>query len=1666
MSVRRLSFSFVAPAFLALIFATGASGQISTVTNTTSTPIPGAGHDYLKLLSETVNPGNGSVSLRVQVPTPPGRQLSLPFSFAYDSNGVQHIADDGSGGPYWTDNWSYPAQSGWSYTIPMLSHQRIKEPLLPGHGGPAARCVYDDFVVMQDATGGRHSLYVAIDETPQQCPYGTPRVPTQVLSGGDDYYKAALTTFTAPLLAADADGTVYTFPNWSQLTHSHPTTDSSQAIASVASTIEDRNGNILAITDNGALQGGTYGSLSIKDTLGRTMLSTSGFGFNGDTVSVSGLANLYTISWGTTSTNYTINATLLPPSFGQCGTSFPSDTATLPVITQITLPNNTSYHFTYDPAYGTINKITYPTGGYVSYTWGLNPASEFVNFPGTDGTGTCYYHYDTLAVLHRYVSFDGVHIALQQDFTYSTNWDSNNTLWDTKIASVKTTDLITGAVSTTVYTYSPVLVPTVPNDWSQNYSQVPVEQTIKYEDASSNVLQSVTKSWFDQYELKTQQTTLNGLTSETDYTYGPGAQVTSRSDYDFAATPPGTLLRKTVTNYQTFPATHTFPAAASIFDRPCQAIVYDGSGNPAAETDYLYDGETSVCGTAASSSTTAVSNLPAGTHDETNYGPTATSPRGNATKTTVLCLPSCSPAVTTYTFDETGQILFQTDPCGNATCTDMTGTNHTTAYSYTDNYDSPPSPNTNAYLTKITNPLGQFSSFKYAYSDGQLIQSTDLNGLVTGYLYADSLRRLTETDRPDGGSTVTTYNDAPPTPSVTTATKINPTKTKTTVAVMDGLGHVTQTQLTSDPQNTVYADTTYNGLGLVYKASNPYRTGTDITSSPGTTTYVYDALSRKLTETYPDSSVLTTAYCGPNTLVTDPANRWRRSRSDALGRMVEVDEPNAVGATVNSNGCTGSSEPIWVTSYSYNALGNLTQVVQNGSHQRNFVYDSFSHLLTSTNPEVQTLTYTYDLNGNVQTKKDARNITTTYGYDVLNRELTRTYSNLDPTVTTAYDQPACLGLSACQNIGHRTSMTDAAGSESWAYQVDKPNSRSAHADLRTTNSLTKPSTYYLDFAGNVTKAVYPTGRTINYTYDAANRPITATDGSNGITYATGFQSSPGTGCLATVTCYTPQGSVYAVSVGQTSTFTGLNVTKSYNSRLQPQEFKASSTGGSAIDITYSFLDPLNNNKNAGHVFSITNNLNSARTQSFTYDQVNRITSAGTFATTGSYCWGYQYSYDDAWGNLTSQAGWTPNYNGCTQTVMAAVTADGNNHISAFSYDAAGNATGETGFTYAWDAESQLKSAGGVNYAYDGDGHRVAKVGSKLYWYGSASEILAETDAAGNTQNEYVFFGGKRVALLPAGSTAQYYVEDSLGSSRVITSNTGVGCYDADFYPFGGERAVTSTCTQNNYKFQGKERDAETSTLPGNANGNDEFGARYYSNRFGRWLSADWSNVPVAVPYANLSNPQTLNLYAMVADDPESFADLDGHCCVLEGAEAGAEAFSWLGPAGAFLGGAAGALVGGLIGVAAGDYINSHPDAYTSGAPSGSEMPYLGNGPFANENTSDTNASQSNTNDKQTNTQPSLSDHKQALKEVQGKVGKLPKGKQGKFGSPQRGDSKKGYRLDPGHPNAVKLDEKGKHFNYWDYTGGKRNSGGTSGAVPIPPDKRRDVPILPPKPREE
>jgi RHS repeat-associated protein len=176
------------------------------------------------------------------------------------------------------------------------------------------------------------------------------------------------------------------------------------------------------------------------------------------------------------------------------------------------------------------------------------------------------------------------------------------------------------------------------------------------------------------------------------------------------------------------------------------------------------------------------------------------------------------------------------------------------------------------------------------------------------------------------------------------------------------------------------------------------------------------------------------------------------------------------------------------------------------------------------------------------------------------------------------------------------------------------------------------------------------------------------------------------------------------------------------------------------------------------------------------------------------------------------------------------------------------------------------SAAGVTYTYDGDGKRVQKSSSKLYWYGMGSDPLDETDATGSIANtafkEYIFFGGKRIASRDYLNNVNYYFADHLGSARIVANSSGTPVDDSDFYPFGGERVYLNSSPQN-YKFTGKERDSES--------GLDNFGARYDSSSMGRFMTPD----PIFISPARLTDPQGLNLYAYVRNNPLSLTDPTG-----------------------------------------------------------------------------------------------------------------------------------------------------------------------------------------------
>ena len=122
---------------------------------------------------------------------------------------------------------------------------------------------------------------------------------------------------------------------------------------------------------------------------------------------------------------------------------------------------------------------------------------------------------------------------------------------------------------------------------------------------------------------------------------------------------------------------------------------------------------------------------------------------------------------------------------------------------------------------------------------------------------------------------------------------------------------------------------------------------------------------------------------------------------------------------------------------------------------------------------------------------------------------------------------------------------------------------------------------------------------------------------------------------------------------------------------------------------------------------------------------------------------------------------------------------------------------------------------------------------------------------------------------PALATS-YFLDDHLGTTQMELSSGGWPLWQGQFTPFGQEIINGSTSnyigaqspdgTSMRFKFTGKERDTES--------GLDNFGARYFGSSMGRFMSPD----PMG---GDLTNPQSLNRYAYVLNNPLRFTDPTG-----------------------------------------------------------------------------------------------------------------------------------------------------------------------------------------------
>ena len=157
-----------------------------------------------------------------------------------------------------------------------------------------------------------------------------------------------------------------------------------------------------------------------------------------------------------------------------------------------------------------------------------------------------------------------------------------------------------------------------------------------------------------------------------------------------------------------------------------------------------------------------------------------------------------------------------------------------------------------------------------------------------------------------------------------------------------------------------------------------------------------------------------------------------------------------------------------------------------------------------------------------------------------------------------------------------------------------------------------------------------------------------------------------------------------------------------------------------------------------------------------------------------------------------------------------------------------------------------------------------------YFLGPNGEQMTEMLTGSGVESRWlhtnVYAGGNLIATYQNdGSGPHFRLTDWLGTMRVQTDYSGVIEQRCPSLPFGDGPQCHGATEQF---FTGKERDSES--------GLDYFGARYYGSSMGRWMSPDWSAKADPVPYAKLDNPQSLNLYSYVYNNPLSRSDPDGH----------------------------------------------------------------------------------------------------------------------------------------------------------------------------------------------
>ncbi len=794
-----------------------------------------------------------------------------------------------------------------------------------------------------------------------------------------------------------------------------------------------------------------------------------------------------------------------------------------------------------------------------------------------------------------------------------------------------------------------------------------------------------------------------------------------------------------------------------------------------------------------------------------------------------------------------------------------------------------------AYPTRVTTPapdtsglqgstVGLQTTTAYNLTTGLPTSVTDANGLETRMEYVDALLRPTKVknyynNQPVGAETITEYGIPNSSGQLTETQRFVKVKTqidagnwKQAYTWFDGLGRTIKSQ-TVDSNGDIFVETEYDNMSRATRATNPYRTG----DTKLWTEMTFDTSGRVWKVTMPDGAFVETIYglattgsqIGTTVTVKDQALKERRSITNALGQLTRVDEPN----DINQLGAINA--PNQPTNYSYDIMDNLTQVQQIGTttqqcggtssyciQTRTFVYDSLMRLKQAVNPEAGTIQYSYDNNGNLTQKIDARSIQTNYVYDNINRIKTRSYANepagqtATSTVNYYYDNliNAKGKLIEVENIISKTKYLsfDGMGRVTSSQQI-------------TDGTTYNPMSYVYNLSGALIEETYPSGRVVKNTLDQDGdlQQVQSRKANDTFrNYANAFN-------------YTAAGAVSSVRLGN-----GRWENTVFNSRLQPTQIGlgTSATNQSLLKLNYDYGTTDNNGNVKSQTITVQRSNQSPLllTQSYVYDSLNRLQSAEEKDTGNVTTWKQTYTFDRYGNRRFDQANTTFPTSFSNPNITNPQIDPSNNRFptgQGYTYDLAGNLlTDAEGRTFNYDAENKQKTAantGGTigQYFYDGDGKRVKKIG---IMNGQAEETIFVYDAFGKLVAEY----STQLSQTPQ---TQYQTTDHLGTPRINTNELGAVVSRSDYLPYGeeivgfGNRSSTDKYVSDDVRqgFTGYIKDDET--------GLDFAEARMYKKQLGRFNSVD----PIIMKKERLSDPQAIALYVYTRNNPLRFIDPNG-----------------------------------------------------------------------------------------------------------------------------------------------------------------------------------------------